>query len=88
MSALELDDPAYDATIEARQRFYSFELDLVAAGRLTQATWDTVSARHADAKQQMLNRSVELVEEGYGDESEALLVEWGLLEAHYEGQVE
>jgi len=88
MRAMDPSDASYDPVIEAQQHFHAFERALLEAPPADLAAWTAIKARFQPDYEAMLARSVELAQTEYGDESEALLVEWGDLEAEQQGDLQ
>ena len=88
MGALDPSDGAYDEVVETHQLFNPLEKDFLARSKVTADDWADLLNTHSAAKEAMLDRTVELAQEGHAEESESMLLEWNALESQYALKVE
>ncbi len=79
MAALPTADPSYDGTLEARQLFHDFEVDLRAADPLNPTNYRDLISRHKARNAATLRRVMELREEGRDQAATDLFQEWSRL---------
>jgi len=86
MRTLTGNEDEYDGAVEARQRFNSLELDLLAEMPLNPDLWRSVMADHGDDVKGVFKRAKELADAGLNEEGRALLEEWAELQQKYQAQ--
>ena len=86
MAEMDPTDAEYDASIEARQRFHGYEMDLLGKVPLTPESWKDVTREHQDDIKGVFKRSKELVDAGEPEAARLLIEEWSELQNKYKAQ--
>jgi|GEM_PF-4213783 len=86
MSELSATDPSYDGAIEARQLFYSFEVDLRAADPLNSEAYRALLSKHKSSNAATLRRVMALKSQGRDQDATRLYEEWSRLFELYRKQ--
>ncbi len=86
MADLDPTSDDYDASIEARQRFHGYEMDLLSKLPLDPEGWKDVTRNHQDDIKGVLMRSQQLVAAGEREKARLLMEEWGELQNKYKAQ--
>ena len=86
MSEMDPSNPEYDASIEARQRFFEYEADLLERSPLTPESWREVTSSHQDDLKEVFKRAKVLADDGHEREARKLIDEWSLLQNTYKAQ--
>ncbi len=86
MASLTVDDPAYDAKIDAKQHFAPFEAALQANEPLNAPIFKTLIGEHKEQNSKVLKRAEFLRASGHPRVAADLIAEWGRMWNHYQAQ--
>ncbi|MCO4773770.1 MAG: hypothetical protein KDA24_27305, partial [Deltaproteobacteria bacterium] len=86
MLEMEGGEPEYDAVQEARQRFHSYENEILENAPLDPETWKDITRNHQEDIKGVFKRSKVLVDGGHNEKARVLIEEWTELQNKYKAQ--